>query len=749
MKLRTKAHAFLKSLLLVAVAGGLHAATLTKTDINNPVAGQVTFTGDTIEVIAGGNDTWDSSDSFTYVHEQRTGDFDVQVRVRSLTIQDTGAQDSAKASLMVRSTLEAGSPNIQINALVTDPKDAIETIYRPVTGGGTDDMPDRPTGNTTPKGTTPYPDVWLRIRRLGNLFTTLYGNTSNSWTVLSEVTVDPAEFPSLVYVGLSTVNHVSESEDPSLRTTAVYEGYGDTRPLVPTVDGSPAGENAPGTYPDRSVTAVNFKMVIPADGIGPNGTPIIYNDADKNEVIVTIEGQGPIPWSAPGYNQGDVDFLIGAADADAAQRNLGPYSNPDRDRNQSGDTATRAALPQSHAWAPTTQDGVVLPTIRRNSQVWNDGAPVFHAFAWTSTYDGSSRAGFNMLDGEFGSAAIYLCFGKLGETAVLPASSSPNALREANIDNAAAWFPFAQGWKAGHVRGTPPASWQVQGGHSPALTAGLTTKFSAAEIVFWDEAIEGLATLKLPGVNSLNDGLLFAVSTHEGNDNRGKRVTAPPLADGSGWTIAVRQDDEVRDPATYAAADQAGFAFVYVPLDSVNLVGGRIKGADGSKAISAGEFTLTRLAAGRYELTLPGKTGTNGMLVLQNSGNLADQSSVSDTSVLTYEYTDGKFVIESRYAAGDGTSPDTFPLRDADFSFAWVDFTTPLAPPGSVVPATSLSIVVQGSNVVVSWPAADTGWTLQSSGGLTSPVWQSVPGVANNSVTLPVAGAASYFRLSR
>jgi len=749
MKLPTKAHALLTILLLGVVEGGLNAATLTKTDINNPVAGQVTVNGDTIEVIAGGNDTWDASDSFTYVHEQRTGDFDVQVRVLSLTIQDTGAQDSAKASLMVRSTLEPGSPNIQINALATDPKDAIETIYRPMTDGGTDDMPDRPTGNTTAKGTTPYPDVWLRIRRLGNLFTTLYSNTSNSWAVLSEVTVDPAEFPQTVYVGLSTVNHISESEDQALRTTAVYSGYGDTRALAPTVDGAPAGENAPGIYPNNSVTAVNFKMVIPADGLGPNGTSIIYNADDKNEVILTIEGQGPIPWSAPGYNQGDVDFLIGAVEAESAQKNLGPYSNPTRDRNQSGDNATRAALPQSRAWAPTTLDGVVLPSIRRNSQVWNDGSPQFHGFAWTSTHDGSSRAGYSMLDGEFGSAAIYLCFGKLGETAVLPSSSSPNALREANLDNAAAWFPFAQGWKAGHVRGALPASWQVQGGHSPALTAGIIAKYSAAEIISWDEAIEGVATLKIPGVNSLNDGLLFAVSTHEGNDNRGKYVTAPPLADGTGWTIAIRQDDEVRNPATYAAADQAGFAFVYLPLNSVNFVGGRVKGSDGSKAISAGGFTLTRLAAGRYELILPGKTGTNGMLVLQNSGTLADQSSVADTSVLTYEYADGKFIIESRYAAGDGTAPDTFPLRDADFSFAWVDFTTPLAPPGSVVPATALSIVMQGSNVVVSWPATDTGWTLQASPTLAVPGWQSVPGVVNNSVTLPVTGVASYFHLTR
>lgn len=735
------------ALLLTWAVAPLSAATLTQTDINNPVAGKVTVTGDTIEVIAGGNDTWGTSDSFTYLHEQKTGDFDVSVRVLNLTIGDTAAQDSAKAALMARANLTPGSPNVQVNALATDPKNAIETIFRPAQDGGTDDMPDRPTGNTG--GATPYPDVWLRMKRTGNLFTTMYGNTTNSWTVLSAVAVDPAEFPATIYVGLSTVAHVSESEDQELRATAVYQGYGDT--IVPppaTVDGSPAGTNAPGLYPDRSVTAVNFKMVIPQDGLGPNGSPIVYNADNKNEVILTIEGQGPIPWSAPGYNQGDVDFLLSAADATAAQQNLGPYSNPNRDRDQPGDNLTRASKPQSRAWAPTLQSGVVLPTIRKNIQVWNDGAPAFHGFAWVSTHDGSSRRGFSMLDGEFGSGEFYVCFGKLGETAVLPEAASPNALREANIDSAVAWFPFAQGWKAGHIRGSAPASWEAQGAHSAALTANVTAKYSAESFVTWADEVGGLATFTLPGVNSLNDGLLFLVSTHEGNDNRGKYITAPPLADGTGWTVAIRQDDEVRDPAVYAVIDQAGFSFVYLPFDTVNLVGGRVIGSTGVAAKSTGTFTLTRLAAGRYELSLPGKTGTNGMLLLQNAGYLASQPELADTSVLTYEYVDGKFIIESRYAAGDGSVPDTFPLRDADFAFAWVDFTNPLAPAGTVVTPPVLSVSQQGANVVISWPAGTTGWTLQSSAALSPATWTAVPGVVNNSVTI-TPGTGAFYRLNQ
>lgn len=59
-----------------------------------------------------------------------------------------------------------------------------------------------------------------------------------------------------------------------------------------------------------------------------------------------------------------------------------------------------------------------------------------------------------------------------------------------------------------------------------------------------------------------------------------------------------------------------------------------------------------------------------------------------------------------------------------------------------------LSFSVSGSTITLSWPAEVLGWRLQQSHTLAPGSWFDVPNVVNNSVTLPVEGAA-FFRLSR
>ncbi len=724
-------------------------AELKLVDINNPVAGKLDTNPDgSFTITAGGGDTWDNSDSFTYYYEERKGDFDVKVQVINLEIGDTAQQDSAKASLMVRATLDAGSPNVMINALALDPKNAIETIYRPRVDGGTDDMPDRPTGNTSTSGTTPYPNVWLRLRRAGNLFTTYYGNRPDQWVTLSQVTVDPEQFPESLLVGLGAVNHISANEDQELRTKATYIGFGDTPvPPLATINGEPAGANAPGTYPDKTVTAVNWKVQVPADGKGPDGNPIIYNGPNKNEYILSQDGVGPISWSAPGYNQGDVDFNIGLRDPVAALENTGPYGP----LYNHGVTDPAAAPAQG--WAPSPREGIVLGSIRKLTQQWNDGAPEFHAFVFCPTFEGASRKGYNMVDGSFQNMDYYFSFVKLGENAAnLPEAASPRALREANIDLAMAWFPYSAGWKAGYF-GAPNGErsvWKAHGTHSSALTESVIAKDSASEVLQWQDAGNGpggIATLTIPGVHALNDGMVFTISTDDSTDNRGAFITAAPMADGSAWNIAVRIDDDDYSPTSYATGEQSDFAFLYVPYTAVNLVGGHIKGT-GTKAKGAGDFSVRRLAAGRYELTIPGKTGVDGMILLQNAGYLASQADVTDDSVLAYEFIDGKFIVESRHAeAGEGGT-DVTPLWDTDFYFTWVDFTKPLAAKASaVVESPVLSVVKEGANIVISWPAAATGFTLEQAGALPATAWTPVPGVANNRVTLTPSQAAGFYRL--
>ena len=103
-----------------------------------------------------------------------------------------------------------------------------------------------------------------------------------------------------------------------------------------------------------------------------------------------------------------------------------------------------------------------------------------------------------------------------------------------------------------------------------------------------------------------------------------------------------------------------------------------ISGSDGSKRKTAGEFTLSRTGAGIYQLVIPGKTGTNGSLIFQAADiESGTATTLASRAFLSYEYVNGKFVIQARKTASD-TSAD---LADASFYFAWIDFVEPLAMP--------------------------------------------------------------------
>src|SRR5215475_6189390 len=62
---------------------------LTLVNINNPITPIVVTNGDgSISITAGGGDTYDNPDSFTYAYQQVTGDFDIRVRVKNVVVTD-------------------------------------------------------------------------------------------------------------------------------------------------------------------------------------------------------------------------------------------------------------------------------------------------------------------------------------------------------------------------------------------------------------------------------------------------------------------------------------------------------------------------------------------------------------------------------------------------------------------------------------------------------------------------------------
>jgi hypothetical protein len=279
-------------------------------------------------------------------------------------------------------------------------------------------------------------------------------------------------------------------------------------------------------------------------------------------------------------------------------------------------------------------------------------------------------------------------------------------------------------------------------------------------VLTWIDPAAGtnfLAKVTLPGVNSLNDGMLLTVGNDEHNSIRGPSANNAALSDGSGWYVAVRDMETSKtNPAVYATSSgsDAGssFSFLYIPWNADNLVAGYIRGTNGAVIKGAGSFTLSRLSTGRYALTIPGKSEATGMLLLQNSGYLANQpvgmSNVVDTSFLSYEYggtntPSNAFIIESRAIDISGGGEGAVILRDANFNFVYVDFQNPLAPPGTLRPV--LSISRSGSNVIVSWTNGP-GFILQKTGVLSAnPVWSNLGTL--NPQTVALTSSNAFFRI--
>ena len=113
------------------------------------------------------------------------------------------------------------------------------------------------------------------------------------------------------------------------------------------------------------------------------------------------------------------------------------------------------------------------------------------------------------------------------------------AWQEGNFAFSTQWFPFDQGWLGGDVAGPTAeggAAWTGVNNHAAGLTPGLIkwTEFPAGAGTYG-----GLAHLVLPGVNSLEDGMLFTSSSDGAIDVN--VVGVVPNEDGSGWTVTIRE----------------------------------------------------------------------------------------------------------------------------------------------------------------------------------------------------------------
>src|ERR1043166_6415490 len=172
-----------------------------------------------MELLAGGSDLGGTSDAFHFVFQQRTGDFDVAMRVARLDPADR----LTKAALVARETLGGSSRSLNIFATPS----AVASIdgsglganfyqseYRTITGGAAVEWP----AGAHVTGVS-YPNAWMRLIRQGNTFISYYGTNGIDWVQLGQVT---DTYPSALYVGAAACAHTN---GVGRSTTAIFQNF--------------------------------------------------------------------------------------------------------------------------------------------------------------------------------------------------------------------------------------------------------------------------------------------------------------------------------------------------------------------------------------------------------------------------------------------------------------------------------------------------------------------------------------------
>ena len=251
-------------------------SSFTAASIGSPTpASTVTSAAGGFNITAGGNDIGGSSDQFAFNYQMIAGDFDVKVRVASLSLVDTWT----KAGLMARDSLNVGAT---FAGGFTTP------------GAAGSFFSSRATANTaaTTAGFFPanYPNTWLRLQRTNNLFTGLASFDGENWLSLGSATIGMA--PNIL-VGMAV-----SSRTNGVAATAQFRDF-------QTVIGGTVGT-----------------VILPREPAGPSSrrtpfviTEIMYNPLprpDSNSIeFIELYNSNPFPEEISNYRlSGDIDYTF-------------------------------------------------------------------------------------------------------------------------------------------------------------------------------------------------------------------------------------------------------------------------------------------------------------------------------------------------------------------------------------------------------------------------------------------------------
>ena len=263
-----------------------------------PTAGSVVASTDADGVrvftqVGGGDDIWNSADSFNFAYRKFTGDFDVSLKVRDLQ----GPNEWSKVELMAREGADSGGAALshvggdRFIAIMTTRTAGVNVIgmqYRVTTAAAAGEPASR-------YGAPPYPNCWLRLQRQGDVFILYTSTDGATWTENGRE--DTAAWAggalaNILSVGLAVTAHAAAD------TTGAIATYSDLKGLVIDPNSPPEISSILPVNRAAALKAadvvVSFSAVRAAEStnsINANGIAVTANGVDKSSSL-QITGTG-------------------------------------------------------------------------------------------------------------------------------------------------------------------------------------------------------------------------------------------------------------------------------------------------------------------------------------------------------------------------------------------------------------------------------------------------------------------------
>jgi len=194
------------------------------------IPGQVyTCFWDTFDITVDGSDIGGTNDHFHFIHQAYDGDFDARVLVTRLDF----ASDFSKAGLMARESLAPDSVNVFTCFTPVLGANEIQDTVRPTGGGDTTNFTLVPIDPADPLR-------WLRLTRVGDVFTAYYGTNGEDWVISGSTT---QTFAKTLHVGLAATAQTTSATTTASFTDFLVKGGRPGDDIVPTLSISHTGPN--------------------------------------------------------------------------------------------------------------------------------------------------------------------------------------------------------------------------------------------------------------------------------------------------------------------------------------------------------------------------------------------------------------------------------------------------------------------------------------------------------------------------